>query len=174
MSGGTDKRPFYREPMVWMLIGIPLASVLMGIVMITLAVNTNDGLVVDDYYKKGLQINRTLARDARAGELDLRARIRFSAGDNRVSVRLTGRPSFEAPGEIRLGFYHATRQGEDQVLSLRIDAEGVYSAPMPELTAGRWYISAETDQWRLTRVMEYPVNDILILTHRSRPGASEG
>lgn len=157
--------------MVWMLISIPLASVIMGIVMITLAVSSNDGLVVDDYYKKGLEINRTLERDARAGTLDLSARIRFSSGDNRVSLRLTGRPSFEAPAEIKLGFYHATRQGEDQVLSLRRDNAGSYTAPMPVLSEGRWYVSAETPEWRLSRAMIYPLDDVLTITHEQRPDA---
>ena len=32
----------------------------MGVVMITLAIQSYSGLVVDDYYKKGKQINRVL------------------------------------------------------------------------------------------------------------------
>lgn len=170
MTLPETKRPYYREPMVWMLISIPLASVIMGIVMISLAVSTSDGLVVDDYYKQGLEINRTLERDARAGALELSARLRFSPGDNRVSLRLSGRSSFQAPDEIKLGFYHATRRGEDQVLSLRRDVQGVYSAPMPALAEGRWHVSAETAGWRLTRVMYYPVDGVLTITHPAPPG----
>lgn len=173
MSDTTAKTPFYREPMVWMLIAIPLASVVMGIVMITLAVRTNDGLVVDDYYKKGLEINRTLERDARAIRLDLSARVSFSPGDNRVSLRLDGDPAYRAPERIELGFYHATRQGEDQILFLRRDAEGVYTAPMPVLSKGHWHVSAGTPDWRLTREMVYPVDGVLTIRHRTPPDASE-
>ena len=36
-----------------MVIAIPLSAVLAGIVMITIAGKTEDGLVVDDYYKVG-------------------------------------------------------------------------------------------------------------------------
>ena len=42
-----------REPLVWMLIAIPFSAVVMGVVMITLAIQSSSGLVVDDYYKKG-------------------------------------------------------------------------------------------------------------------------
>lgn len=167
MSTANAKRPFYREPMVWMIIAIPLAAVIMGAVMITLAVHTYDGLVVDDYYKKGLEINQTLERDARAEKLGLSARLSFAPDDNRVSLRLTGRPSFQAPPQVDLGFYHATRQGRDQVLKLRRDAEGVYTAPMPELSEGRWYINAGTADWRLNRAMVYPLEkDELVFHHQ--------
>lgn len=152
--------------MVWMLIAIPLASVIMGVVMVTLAFNNNDGLVVDDYYKQGMEINRTLERDSRASELELAAEIEFEPGDNRVSLFLTGAPGFEAPAEISLGFYHATRKGEDKVLSLRRDARGVYSAPMPVLSKGRWYVSAETSEWRLTRAVNFPADEGFSIMHQ--------
>lgn len=174
MTQTNTRRSALREPMVWMLIGIPLASVIMGVVMITLAVNNNDGLVVDDYYKQGLEINRTLERDARAGELELAADIAFEPSDNRVSLSLSGAPAFQPPAEISLGFYHATRKGEDQVLSLRRDARGMYSAPMPVLAKGRWYVSAETSEWRLTRAVYFPVDDGFSITHRSQPTPDGG
>jgi len=139
-----------------MVIAIPLISVLMGVAMITIAVRNHDGLVVDDYYKRGLEINEVLAREARASELALAAEVEFEPASNRVSVSLSGRPAFQPPAEIQLGFYHATRKAEDRVMSLRRDAQGVYSAPMPDLPAGRWYVSAETPEWRLNRVVVFP------------------
>ena len=60
-----------QEPLVWLLIAIPAAAVIMGIVMLTLAIKSYSGLVIDDYYKHGKQINRVLARDRFAHELGL-------------------------------------------------------------------------------------------------------
>lgn len=156
MTRASEKRHWTREPMVWMVIAIPLISVLMGVTMITIAVRNHDGLVVDDYYKRGLEINEVLAREARAGELALAAEVQFEPSSNRVSVSLSGRPAFQAPDEIQLGFYHATRKAEDRVMSLRRDAHGVYTAPMPNLPPGRWYVSAETPDWRLKRAVVFP------------------
>ena len=139
--------------MVWMVIAIPATAVIMGIAMIAVALSNHDGLVVDDYYRRGLAINEVLERDARASELELVADVEVEPAGNRISVSLSGGPSFIQPAEIRLGFYHATRRGEDRVLALRRDAQGVYSAPLPRLSQGRWYVSAETPEWRLTRVV---------------------
>ena len=52
--------PWYREPLVWMVVAIPAAAVIAGAVMLVLANATWDGLVADDYYERGMQINRSL------------------------------------------------------------------------------------------------------------------
>jgi hypothetical protein len=51
-----------------------------------LAVKSNDGLVTDDYYRKGLAANQTIARSEQATRLGLVAGVRI-AGDT-LSVRL--------------------------------------------------------------------------------------
>lgn len=157
--------------MVWMVIGIPLASVIMGVIMITLAFHDRDGLVVDDYYKEGLEINQTLERDARAGTLGLTAAVRFDSTGNRVTLSLSGTPSFRAPDRIKLAFYHATREDQDRILSLRRDPAGVYSGPLPRLPAGRWYVSAETPQWRLIREVWLPGKNGFTITAQG-PGSA--
>jgi len=156
MNDTEAKRPWYLEPMVWMVVAIPAIAVVMGVVLLVISVTNHDGLVVDDYYKRGLQINETLAREARASELGLKADIDVQQSGNRLSMTLSGSAAFEAPQQVKLGFYHATRQDRDQVLSMRRDASGTYTAPLPELSEGRWYVSAETPEWRLTRVVFFP------------------
>ena len=154
--------------MVWMVIGIPLTSVILGIAMIVLAFHDRDAMVVDDYYKEGLAINQTLKRDAHAAELGLAARVQFETAAGRVSLSLSGIPSFQAPAVLKLGFYHATREDLDRVLSLRRDAKGVYSANMPALPHGRWYVSAETPQWRLIKEVMLPERNGFVITTRSQ------
>ena len=44
----TAGLPWYRYPMVWMIVGIPFAAVIMGVIMIWLAITTDDGLVADE------------------------------------------------------------------------------------------------------------------------------
>lgn len=164
MTRANTKRHWTREPMVWMVIAIPLTSVVMGMVLIAIAVTHQDGLVADDYYKRGLEINEVIVREVRAEELALTADVAFEPSSNRISVSLSGSSSFEEPTEIQLGFYHATRRAQDRVLSLRRDAHGVYSAPMPSLSKGRWYVSAETREWRLSGVLVIPGEDGLKMT----------
>ena len=49
----TTQRHWYQEGYVWLVIAIPGLAVVMGVVLITLASTSFDGLVADDYYKKG-------------------------------------------------------------------------------------------------------------------------
>ena len=60
------KKPWYREPWVWLMIALPASAVVGGIITIYLAVSTSDGLVVDDYYKRGKAINLDLRLVVRA------------------------------------------------------------------------------------------------------------
>jgi hypothetical protein len=106
MNAMSDEpKNWKQEPLVWLLIAIPFSAVVMGVVMITLAIQSYSGLVVDDYYKKGKQINRVLARDRFAHELGLAAR--FSLGDEgKIEIRFD--PGVQhvpeaAPEERRVG-----------------------------------------------------------------------
>ena len=62
-----------------MVLAIPASAVIAGAVMLVLANATWDGLVADDYYQQGMQINRSLARDAEAARLGLEAAVSFPA-----------------------------------------------------------------------------------------------
>jgi hypothetical protein len=98
----TVARPWYREPWPWILAAGPLIVVIAGIYTAWLAVQSNDGLVTDDYYRKGLAANQTIARSDEAARMGLAAGIRIS-GDT-LSVRFAG---------CRQGFRHAADAGTD-------------------------------------------------------------
>ncbi len=57
---------WYRLPIMWLVIAIPLAAVIVGSILLTISIQTFDGLVEDDYYKKGKEIDRVLKRDMAA------------------------------------------------------------------------------------------------------------
>ena len=60
-----------RWPII--LFSIPFAAVLFGIVMITTATMMPDDLVVDEYYKEGMAINRRLSAEQRAADMQISA-----------------------------------------------------------------------------------------------------
>ena len=88
MNKHEPKRPWYREPWVWLMIAFPMTAVIAGMTTIYLAVSTADGLVVDDYYKRGKAINMDLARDAAAARYQLKASIDIDLQDNSVQLLL--------------------------------------------------------------------------------------
>ena len=145
---GLPTRPWYREPWPWLLMAVPAAAVVGGAVTLWLALSSADGLVADDYYRRGLAINRELARERTATARGLAAEV--TAGGGIVRVRLSGAADPEA---IFVRFVHATRAGHDQRLRLPRVAAGLYETSLPELAPGHWRLVIEDPrgEWRIVK-----------------------
>lgn len=154
----TDTGPWYREPWPWILMAGPVIVIIAGIITAWLAVVTNDGLVTDDYYKKGLAVNQTIARSDKAASLGLTAGIRMA--NEAVSVRLLATDkTFTPPPTLLVTISHPTRAGMDQSRTLTREGE-VYVAPIRLPSAGHWLVLVEDDthQWRLMGNLVLPAN----------------
>lgn len=149
-------RAWYREPLVWMIIAIPLSAVVVGMIMLSIAIRTHDGLVVDDYYKKGKEINMSLARDRAAAQHGLRASVTLDATREHVIVQLTTTTVHSLPDKVDLRWLHATRAGFDHSQILIRAADGRYRGAFPELAPGRWYVQIEAQDWRLQASFHIP------------------
>jgi len=148
-----DTKSWYREPWPWLLMAGPAVVVVAGLVTAYIAVKTNDGLVVDDYYRRGLAINTTLVRQENARELGLSAIVSLSPGRDSVQVTLTGVVERRAP--IRLRFVHPTRGGLDQSTLLLPLAGRDYRATLKPIEPGAWQVvlEDESSRWRLAGVL---------------------
>jgi len=71
----SESTPWYREPWPWILMAGPAAVIVAGAVTYWLAASTADGLVADDYYKRGLAINQELGRERLAAQRGIEARV---------------------------------------------------------------------------------------------------
>jgi uncharacterized protein len=56
-----DSGPWWRHGHVWLLISGPATVVVAGLATAWIAVKSPDPLVEADYYRRGIEINRTLA-----------------------------------------------------------------------------------------------------------------
>ena len=151
----NNHRPWYSFPLVWMLIAIPFSAVIMGTVMIWMAVDTDDGLVADDYYKRGLEINQVIERDIKAAELGLSADIDFD-NSARVIKMTFHKGSLKAyPESLQLHLQHTTRENSDVIVQLDHGINNQYIGQIRQLiTEGVWYLSlagnTETGEgWKL-------------------------
>lgn len=106
--------PWYREPWPWIVMTGPAIVVVAGIATLVIAVMNADPLVVDQYYKEGLAINRVLERDRTASLRGYRATIVLNEERTFVRVRVAGTL---LPAELRLRFVHPTKAGLDRELS---------------------------------------------------------
>lgn len=150
-------QPWYREPWPWILMAGPAIVVVAASYTAWLAVRSDDGLVVDDYYKQGLAINKTLGRSETAERLGIKAEIGLAGG--RARVLLGGVRS----GPLTLQFAHPTLAGMDQKVKLSLVQPGVYEGQVQPLRAGRWYVVLEQPDWRLTGDWTLPAQQTLML-----------
>jgi hypothetical protein len=151
MPALSTAKPWYRYRWPWLLMAGPAIVVVAGFATAWLAVSTDDGVVADDYYKRGLVINRQLERSSRGAALGLGAVLEVSP-DGALRLRLSGMAGAAAPPTVRAKLIHATRAGLDRSATLERGADGEYTGRIAPLPAGRWLVSVETDAWRLPTV----------------------
>ena len=149
----SDETPWHSEPYVWLIIALPATAVIGGIITIWLAVQSDDGLVVDDYYKKGLEINRTLQRDNVAKGYGMDAKIDVDHKSGILIIDLVANDKFEFPPQLEIKLMHATRKVYDQYMIVNKLANKKYQATIPELARGTWYVQIEKDNWRIIKTL---------------------
>ena len=157
-SAATQSKPWYREPWPWIIMLAPAASVLAGMLMLWLAIDSSDGLVSDDYYRQGLAINQVLRRDEHAAQLGYRAHASLSEDGTRVRVMLQGASGASLPTALNLRLLHPTRAGRDQTAVLYARVPGHYEASLIPPDTGRWRVSIEDQagSWRLSGTWRLP------------------
>lgn len=165
---GSAKKPWYSFPLLWMMIAIPFSAVIMGVVMIWLAVDTDDGLVADDYYKRGLEINRVLSRDRRAAELELSASIHFDSNSRVINLKFDRGLLETYPKSLQLHLQHATRENSDIVLSLDHGIADQYIGHIKQpISKGVWYFKLSDADWKLGARSHVTENNLIELSANS-------
>ena len=141
-----------KNPMVWMVLFFPALAVVAGIITIIIAVKTDDGLVVDEYYKKGLEINQVIKHDQLAKQYGISALIDTNSQTGEIIISLSSIQTIELPPNLSFKLVHRTIAGFDQkTIVSRIAGSNEYRGYIkPPILEGRWtIILSEDDQWRI-------------------------
>lgn len=141
---------WYREPWPWLLMAGPFIVIVAGFVTAWLAATTSDPLVTDDYYKKGLAVDKTIARSELAADRGIEARFKLTSDG--IDVNLTSaKPLAAQPATLTLALSHPTRAGLDQTIELRAAGGNRYVAALRLPASGHWIVVIEDDAqtWRL-------------------------
>jgi uncharacterized protein len=155
MQSNELKKPWHSYPLVWMMISIPFSAVIMGVVMIWLAVDTDDGLVADDYYKQGMAINDVIILDTKASELKLNATIEFNRVDKVIKLKFDKGLLERYPDSLQLKFQHATRANSDIAVTLAHGLDDQYIGYLERaISEGVWYFEVNNktmgaEDWKL-------------------------
>lgn len=159
----TTAKHWYQEPWPWILAAGPALVVVAGIATAVIAYKTNDGLVTEDYYKKGLAVNQTIAQSDRAATAGIQAGVKITS--ETLSVRLSVKDtSFQLPSTLVVTLSHPTRAGLDQTRVLT-QSGGSYSGEFRLPASGHWLILIEDESknWRLMGNVILPASGEMII-----------
>lgn len=152
-----DTEPWYKQFWPWFLISLPLSVVIASIVTINLAIETNDGLVSDDYYKEGLGIHRDADSAARAKALGIAANLDYDAETGALTLVLD-EPLADDPGVLSLEVFHPTRPDNDRMAQLTAVGPGRYAGRIEPIVAAHWKLKLQPEDghWRIDGRLRVP------------------
>jgi hypothetical protein len=150
-------QPWYKQFWPWFLIALPGSVVIASIITIIIAAHDPDGLVNDDYYKQGLLINRTLAKEQQTRKLALS--IDLQGHNNQLRFKLYSHRQLLPQQNITVALSHPTRASRDQIVTASYDtASESYVIPL-QVNQGNWQLVIEPKQgdWRISQRIRLPV-----------------
>jgi len=152
--------PWYKQFWPWFLIAVPVATLIMGAVLLTLAIKTEDSLVVDDYYKQGKAINASLDKEAIAKRKNITTDLTINDG----SIVLKFHSGIPQDGNaLKLNFYHVTLEEKDLSILLSRDANGVYRGFVEQSLDGKWQVSLTPidESWKVQNTLQLPYSGVI-------------
>lgn len=167
---------WYKHRWPWILMAIPACSVVLGIVLITLAIRNPAILVVDNYYAEGRGINQSLELDDIAAQRNIQASVQISA--ERVQLQLSANNSPLNEDGLSLYVYHVTDNTRDRTFVLApafhpaFSGQGVYEPATAEDTRElreimssntSWYfeLRGADNDWRLRQRVTTPQQEFM-------------
>jgi hypothetical protein len=140
---------WYRHRWPWILLALPLAAVVASVITAVLAVRGADSLVSEDYYRRGLTVNRDLARAARARSLGLTIEMRMDSDRTVLSIDVAGGSATELPAVLQVSLLDPVQAGFDRHVEARAVTPGHYEVRVQGLPKRRWHVVVESATWRM-------------------------
>lgn len=159
---------WYREPWPWVLILLPLTTVIASCYSFFLFEQHKVALVSEDYYQQGKAINQDLTRLRQAQALAIVAELSQAPKSDNVTVKLNKGKLANYP-IILVVLQHRTLPAQDiwQRLTAK-DNLGHYSFKLAEPLQGPWYIEI-TDvakTWAINGTIKLPEQATALLQGR--------
>lgn len=158
--------PWYKQFWPWFLMGLLMLSISVSSTFAFLAIRSADGMVQEDYYEHGRAINMVLAKQERAADLGLTARLRLDPLTSDVVLDLEGAEDFPAALDLELIF--PTQDDRDIELTLEHVRNGRYLGQAPDNLRYRWYLQlqprGDAPEWRLVGEARFPDESEIPLT----------
>lgn len=164
----VKKDIWYKEPWMLLVIGGPLTVVIAGFITLYLAMHGADKVVSKDYYKQGININKTIEQDAKAAQYHLSAEMTADQNTNKYLLNLKG--DIRLPKTVQLNISSSSSASEFeslQQITLYQVKNGLYEGPITTKSPSSnplLHIRIEADDWRLAADWHHSLQQKLQLT----------
>ena len=152
----SSNKPWYKEPWLWFVLSVPIASVILSSIMVSVAVIGQDSLVSDNYYKDGMGINQTIEQDRLAVQLNIVPIITIQDKTAIISIKSDKMPT---QAFLTLKLVHPTTSDKDITIRL-LPTENGFIGDLPNVVEGRRYLDLYgfDDSWRIRDEVYLPLN----------------
>jgi len=169
MTNNLEGKPWFKQPWLWFVLSVPITSVILSSIMVTVAVVGRDSLVSDNYYKDGMAINQTIEQDQFADQLNLRPIINVDNSTITLELKTDQLKTEHLDSEplskdlkqpfLTLKLLHPTVSDKDIILKLLPTPSGLYIAELPTAIEGRRYLDlyAYDKSWRIREEVIFPI-----------------
>jgi hypothetical protein len=168
MGTATVDSPLRRNPVFWIMILLPAATVVAGLTTLGIALREADPPLPEAYHWEGEHLDRDFAQQRNAAAHGTRVTLDTRAAGGQCAAQVSGAPDDVAA--LTLLFSNAVDPGLDRVVLLKRVAAGVYRGACAPIPPGRWRVALQAGQWSIRTQLVGSV-DHLVLRARDPSGA---
>jgi hypothetical protein len=120
-----DERSKWSNPVMWLVVGLPVVSMIFGIGLVVIANRDSDDAIVDKVDRTAQMQVADLGPDARAQQMKLSAVVRVGGGAIDV-IPVQG--DFDRRAPLKLSLLHPTHASDDRVVDVMPSPLGWHAA----------------------------------------------
>jgi hypothetical protein len=149
-----------RNPALWLVVGIPAATILASILTVSLAFTGAEPELPSHFAREGVELTRDQQRAERAQQLGISIDLHvLPTGriDAQPSAAVTAVQNLRS---LTLHMTHITRPELDRELRLTRGTDGRFSAQGPSVPAGEWLLQLDGGDWRIRGRAALPTSSV--------------
>lgn len=141
------ERSKWSNPVMWLLVGLPVVSMIFGIGLVIIANRDSDDAIIDTVQRTGQMQTADVAPDSVAGQRALSAVVRIGKGTVDV-IPVKG--EFDRGAPLKLRLLHPAHSAGDEVLTLAPSETGWHVQHDVDL-GSEWNVRLEAadGHWRI-------------------------
>ncbi|MFC3151146.1 FixH family protein [Litoribrevibacter euphylliae] len=159
MTEQNENQGNWNQPWLWITLTPLILSVVLGLTMLNISFQIQDGLVTDEYSKEGLTINERIEKEEHAKNLSTQANISVDKASGEMTVLFDSELE-QLPNNLLLELIHPIIKDKDQKVVLTHQGNGRYAGQVADDMDGKRYVrlqELQNSSWVLKGELHFDV-----------------